>query len=158
LSSNQSAEFGDHPPLPDFLKAAVRGAQFTATLLVEPDLFHLELGWPNQLRWQATLGPLSVEFSGGAIFRVSTHELVIGNSFLARGTLDVSAGFDAGIIGASLSAFAQVAYGARYIGVLNFVTIDRSAFYGAIGLEIHVTVSIDFWIKIPLVFTSITLR
>ena len=72
LSSNQNAAFGNHPPLPDFLKTAIRDSKFTATLLVEPDLFHLELGWPNQLQWRGSLGPLQVDFEGGAIFRVST--------------------------------------------------------------------------------------
>ena len=157
LSSNQGAEFGGHPPLPVFIEDAIRDSKFTATLLVEPDLFHLELGWPDQLQWQAKLGPLQAEFRGGAIFRVSTTELVVGNSFLARGTLDLTAGFDAGLIGASLSAFAQVAYGARYIGVLNFTDVGLSAFYGAIGVEIRVTVSIDFWIKIPLLIKTIKL-
>src|SRR5262249_55534329 len=35
LSSNPDVAFGDHPPLPDFLKTAIRSSKFTATLLVE---------------------------------------------------------------------------------------------------------------------------
>jgi hypothetical protein len=157
LSSNGNAAFGNHPPLPDFLKTAIRDSKYSATLLVEPNLFHMEVGWPDQLQWTAKLGPLQAEFRGGTIFRVSTTELVVGNSFLARGTLDLKAGFDAGFIGASLTAFAQVAYGARYIGVLNFKDIGLSAFYGAIGVEIRVSVSIEFWIKIPAIIKTIKL-
>ncbi len=158
LSSNHDAAFGGHPPLPGFIKGAIRSSKFTATLLVEPDLFHLELGWPNQLQWNGDLGPLQVQFQGGAIFRVSETELVVGNSFLARGSLDIKAGFDAGFIGASLKAFASVAYGARYIGVLAFHDpFNNSAFYGAIGIEIHVSVSIEFWIKLELLFTTVKL-
>src|SRR5262249_48518024 len=33
LSSNPGAEFGDHPPLPDFVKTAIRSSNFSATLL-----------------------------------------------------------------------------------------------------------------------------
>ena len=151
LSSNQDAEFGDHPPLPEFIKTAIRSTKFSATLLIEPGLVHYELGWPNQLQWRARLGPLIAEFRGGAIFRVSTTELVVGNSFLARGTLTLSAEVDLGFVGASLSALAQVAYGARYIGVLAFVdSINSSAFYGAIGVEIRVVVDIHFWLHIKL--------
>ena len=151
LSSNPDVAFGDHPPLPDFIKTALRSSKYTATLLVEPGLFHYELGWPNQLQWDGELGPLKAEFRGGTIFRVSRSELVVGNSFLARGTLDLEAGFDAGFIGARLTAFAQVAYGARYIGVLAFDDpTANSAFYGAVGVEIRVGVSIDFWMEIDL--------
>jgi len=156
LSSNPDAEFGDHPPLPDFLKEAIRSCQFSATLLIEPGLVHYELGWPNQLQWKGDLGPLQAEFRGGAIFRVSTHELVIGNSFLARGTLRIEAGVDLGFVGASVFAIASVAYGARYIGVLSFDDAkNKSAFYGAIGVEIRVVVEVHFWLHLSLGFFSI---
>jgi hypothetical protein len=156
LSSNADAEFGDHPPLPDFLKLAIRQSQFTATLLLEPGLVHYELGWPNQLRWRASLGPLDASFCGGTIFRLSTRELVVGNSFLARGHLKIEAGFSAGFFGAGLYAEAEVAYGARYIGVLSFVEpLKNSAFYGAVGLDIRVRVEIKFWLHLSFGFFSI---
>jgi hypothetical protein len=158
LSSNADAEFGDHPPLPDFLKAAIRSCRFSATLLIEPGLVHYELGWPNQLQWQASLGPLQAEFRGGTIFRASRTEVVVGNSFLARGHLDLKAELSLGLFGASFRALADVAYGARYIGVLAFdKPFQNSAFYGAVGVEIRVKCDVDFWIKIELVFTTIKL-
>lgn len=156
LSSNPSAEYGDHPPLPDFFKRAVRQSSFSATLLIEPGLVHYELGWPNQLRWGDTLGPLTAEFRGGAIFRLSRSELVVGNSFLARGKLKLSADFDAGFFGAELTALADVSYGARYIGVLDFADpLNGSVFYGAVGLDIRVRVDVHFWLHIEALFFEI---
>lgn len=159
LSSNPDAVFGEHSPVPEIVKLAIRGTRFSATLLVEPGLMHYELGWPNQLRWEQNFGDvLKLQFCGGMIYRLSKTEFVIGQSFLARGELKFQAGVDFGFVGARLSATASVAYGARYIGVLAFKdTTQNSAFYGGAGIEINVAVSVEFWIEIDLLFGSITL-
>jgi hypothetical protein len=159
LASNPNAQFGNITPLPGFLLDAVRNSHFSATILVQPGLIHYELGWPNQLGWKASLGPLTAEFSGGTIFRVSTTEIVNGFSYQARGSLDLEAGVDFGFIGARLTAHASVAYGSRYIGVIALEdTVNRSAFYAVEGIDIRVAVSIEFWIKIDVLFGSITLN
>lgn len=156
LSSNPSAEYGDHPPLPSFFKRAVRQSRFSATLLIEPGLVHYELGWPNQLSWSDSLGPLNAEFRGGTIFRLSRSEVVVGNSFLARGKLKLSAPFDGGFYGAELTALADVSYGARYIGVLDFADpLNGSVFYGAVGIDIRVTVYVHFWLHLDFEFYEI---
>ncbi len=151
LASNPNAEFGDHPPMPNFLKRAIKNSRFSATLLLEPGLFHSELGWPNMLQWKDKLGPVEAEFRGGCIFRVSSTELVVGNSFLAKGKLHFRAGLSFGIGGASLSATAHVAYGARYIGVLGLEKpVDRSALYGGVGLDVRVAVALHVWLRFRL--------
>ncbi|HEY9659949.1 MAG TPA: hypothetical protein V6C65_15950, partial [Allocoleopsis sp.] len=158
ISSNPEGFLGARPPLPDIVQSAIRNSQFAATVLIEPGLVHYELGWPNMLRWGMTLGPLKAEVRGGFIFRVSTEDLVLGISYLARASLDISADFDFGFIGCRVRAFAQVAYGARFIGVVSFKDpVDNSALYGAIGLEVQIQFSIEFWLRIELIFTSITL-
>lgn len=159
LASNSGAEFGDHPPLPSFLKDAIRESRYTATILIEPGLLHYELGWPNMLRWGAKLGPLEAEYRGGTIFRVSRTEVVIGNSYTARGTLELSAQAGGGSVGARLSATANVAYAARYIGVIGFEDPrGRSALYGAVGVEINVETRVEFWLKLKLGFVKIDIR
>ncbi|MCA9873864.1 MAG: hypothetical protein KC441_09420, partial [Anaerolineales bacterium] len=148
LASNPDGKVGPHPPLPGFVKSAIENAQFSATLLIEPGLLHYELGWPNMLRWDGKVGPLAVEIRGGFIFRISRSELVMGSSVMARGTLDIEAGFSAGIFGVSISAYAEVAYGARYIGVISFEDFGGgSAVYAGIGLELFIDIAIAFWIK-----------
>ena len=159
LSSNPGAKYGDHPPLPDFIKELLSNSKFTATLLIEPGLLHYELGWPNQLQANLTVGPLKVEVRAGQIFRLSTRELVVGQSFLARGNLKLEAEFSAGFFGAGLYALADVAYGVRYIGVLAFEdTANNSAFYGAVGLDIRVLLEIQFWLRIKIAFVKISIN
>lgn len=157
LSSHQDAKFGASSKLPAVIEEAVKSSKFSATLLIEPGLIHYELGWPNQLQWDGDLGPLQVQFRGGMIVRTSRTEFVIGQSFLARGRLEFGAGVDFGFVGARLSATADVAYGARYIGVIAYDDFKgRSALYGGAGIEINVNVKVDFWIEIDLLFGSIT--
>src|SRR5205823_4133106 len=112
---------GNNPPLPEFVKTAITSCQFSVTLLIEPGLFHYEMGWPNMLRWSANLGPLNAEFRGGFIFRVSTTEIVQGTSFLARARIDINLEAGFGFFGVRIRASADVAFGARYIGLITFV-------------------------------------
>jgi hypothetical protein len=156
LSSNPDGQLGPHPPLPDFVQKAIAGAQFTATLLIEPGLLHYELGWPNMLRWSTKVGPLNAEFRGGFLFRVSRRELVTGVSFLARASLKFEAGLDLKFVGARVSAEASLAYGARFIGVLSFDDpAGSSALYGGVGIEVRIRVSLEFWIRLKLGFVKI---
>ena len=69
VASHPGGTIGDHPKVPDFVKQAIQKAQFSATLLIEPGLFHLELGWPNMLHFTNSFGPIDVEFRAGFIFR-----------------------------------------------------------------------------------------
>jgi len=157
-ASNRNPAFGGNPPLWPFLEEAFKSSYFSATLLIEPGLFHMELGWPNVLRWGMKAGPFDAECRGGTIFRISRHEMVQGLSFEARGHLSISAGFDFGFVGASLSAEARVAFGARYIIVIGLDRIDRSAFYGAVGLEIYVKVAIHLVLRFYFRFWTLELN
>jgi len=159
LRSSEKPAFGEHPPVWPMLKKAVEQSYFSSTLLIEPGLFHLEMGWPSELRWSDKIGPLNAEFRGGAIFRVSRTEVVNGINFEARGSLTMKSEVNAGAVGARLWATARVAYGARYIGVIALDRPwDNSALYAGVGLEIYVKVGVDFWIRIKLGFCKITLR
>jgi hypothetical protein len=156
LASNPNGHLGSNPPLPDFVQSAIRSAQFSATLLIEPGLTHFELGWPNMLRWSNNIGPLQADIRGGFIFRVSSREMVIGISFLARASLEISTSIDLGLVGASVEAKANAAFGARYIGLVEFDT-NRPTLYGAIGLELRIQLFVALWIRIPLLFKTIRL-
>lgn len=155
VASNPQGLIGNHPPFPDFIKRAIQNSRFSITLLIEPGLFHYEMGWPNQLGWKDKFGPLEVDINGGFIFRISKSEMVIGQSIMARGQLKIDGGVSLGVVGARVSATAKVAYGARYIGVIFLRGNSSFAFYGAIGLEINVKFSVRFWVKIKLGFVKV---
>ena len=142
MRSNPNGFLGNRPILPDLVQEAIRGSQFSATLLVEPGLLHFELGWPNMLRWGAKFGPLEVEQRGGFIFRVTEEDLVVGISYQARGKLEIEANVNLGLVGASLTARASVAFGARLIAAVNFAT-KHPVVHGAIGLDLRIAVAIS---------------
>ncbi|HEY0734356.1 MAG TPA: hypothetical protein VGD69_05580 [Herpetosiphonaceae bacterium] len=149
MGNTPGGYIGNHPPLPEFVKTALAGARFRATLLIEPGLFHLDLGWPNQLGWSGKIGPVEVNITGGFIFRISRQDLVIGVSYMARGTIEIEGGVSIGIAGVRVYARADLAYGMRYIGVLSFDDpAGRSLFYGAVGLELRIQFSIEFWLEL----------
>ncbi|NJL47091.1 MAG: hypothetical protein HC929_05765 [Leptolyngbyaceae cyanobacterium SM2_5_2] len=149
ISSNPNGSLGTRPPLPVFVEQAVANGQFSATILIEPALLHAELGWPNMLRWGQKIGPLDAEVSGGMIFRVSKHYLVLGISYKARGSLSFEAGLDLKIVGVRVSAHASFAWGARFIGLIDFADpTGKSALYAAIGIEIRIRIAIELWINL----------
>ncbi len=154
VASNKEGYIGNHPRLPKFTKQALQGIRFSATLLIEPGLFHFELGWPNMLGWDFSNDLLTIQNRGGFIFRISRKEFVIGISYEARGRLEIVAEVDLGLVGVRVSAEAEVGWGARLIALFKLLE-EQYYVYGAIGLEMRIKLSIAFWIKIPLIFTSI---
>ena len=153
LVNNPNGILGLHPEMPSFIEAALRSVRFSITLLVEPGLVHFDMGWPDKLRWQLSLGPLRAEYRGGMIFRVALRggekELVIGVSSLVKATLDFRAEVDLGFIGVRVRVFAEVAYSLRYIGVLSLSDpFGDSAFYARVGLEIRVRLELTAWIDL----------
>ncbi|MBN1482639.1 hypothetical protein EH223_11525 [candidate division KSB1 bacterium] len=160
VASNPNGYIGNNPPLPDFLKGAMSHVQFSATLLVEPGLMHLELGWPNNLRWKEEykVGPVWIrrEIRGGCIFRMSETETVIGLSFLARVDMKVDASINLGLVGATLKLDAHAAFGGRIIGLIPYKD-STPVLYAAVGLDVLVRVLIILWIKIPLLFFTLKL-
>jgi hypothetical protein len=157
LSSNPKGKIGGHPPVPYIVQRAFQRTQVSATLLIEPGLFHLELGWPNMLTFSDAHGPLTVDIRAGFIFRVTAKEMVIGMSLLAKGVLVIHGGVDLGIVGVSVSARAAVAYGARYIGAVQFADPLSPVVYGAIGLELRIEFKVEFWIDLWLFSKEFTL-
>ena len=157
LSTNKDAYIGDMPKLPDILKKALTSVRFSATLLIEPGLMHYELGWPNNIGWEYKFGPLAVSISCGFIFRISRRDLIIGISFKATGSVDIKAELDLGLVGVRVRAYAYAAFGARLITKLPFSNPLDMRLYGAIGLELRIEISIELFIRIPLIFTTIKL-
>ncbi len=160
LSSNPDGFLGSRPPLPDFVQSAFRNAQISATILIEPNLFHAEMGWPNLLRWQMDFGPMRAEVRAGLIYRLAQRveqssgrnvritDLVLGVSYMARASLRFEAGISIGIAGVSLVATADGAFGARFIGAAQLGPgHDRLDVYGGVGVDIRIRIELQVWIN-----------
>jgi hypothetical protein len=156
VASNPDGDLGERPKVPDFVKAAMAKAEFSATLLIEPGLFHLELGWPNMLRWSREFGPLKLEFRGGFIFRVTAQELVMGISFQARASLDIQAEISLVVVGARLEASMRASLGARLLAVTSLQRSDDVAVYAAVGIDVRIAIRLVIWIGFKIGFINLT--
>ncbi|WP_378944050.1 hypothetical protein [Mesorhizobium sp. ANAO-SY3R2] len=144
---NPGAEIGDHPKLPDELKTAMKAVRWSSTLYIRPGLFHMEYGWPYELGF--SLGKpddtffLAVE--GGTVLRFEDAAILYGLAFRARGHIRFA--YDTGgDFGASVSAEAKIALGAKLIAYLA-ANVSDSMFYGVIKLDITVEFSVRAWMK-----------
>jgi hypothetical protein len=162
LASNPDGHLGSRPALPEFVQEALRAAQVSVTILIEPNLFHAELGWPNLLRWQMNFGPMQAQVRAGLIYRLAQRvengrrsvDLVLGISYVARASLRFEAGVDIGIAGVSLVATADAAFGARFIGAARIgAGEDRLDVYGGVGVDIRIRIELQVWLNL-LFFTK----
>ena len=152
IASNPEGHLGSRPPLPDFIEGAIRNGQFAATVLIEPNLFHAELGWPNQLRWGMNFGPLTAQVRAGLIYRIAqrgnTTDLVLGISYMARASMRFSAGISIGIAGVDLVASADGTFGARLIAAAQLGGGQNAMqIYGAVGVDIRIRIELRVWIR-----------
>ena len=110
------------------------------------------------LQWQDKLGPVNAEFRGGVIFRISRTEIVYGNSYIARGSIELSAKAGGSSVGARISATANVAFGARFIGVVSLEKpLAESGLYGAVGIEVNIRFRVECWLRLKIGFVKISI-
>jgi hypothetical protein len=144
---NPGAEIGNHPKLPEPLKQAMQRVRWSSTLYIRPGLFHMEFGWPYELGF--SLGKPSGNFylnvEGGTVLRYEDAAILYGLAFRARGFIGFAYS-TGGNIGASVSARADIAVGAKLIAYLA-EHVGDSMFYGNIVLDITIVFSVRMWLK-----------
>lgn len=143
---NPGAEVGEHPKLPDELKAAMKAVRWSSTLYIRPGLFHMEYGWPYELGF--SLGNPSGDFhlvvEGGCVLRFEDSAVLYGLAFRARGFAKF--GYDSGgSFGAAITAHAEFALGAKLIAYLSS-DVAQSMFYGVISLDVTLEFSVRMWL------------
>ena len=141
---------GDTPPLNSALKQMLQAVDWSATLFIRPGLFHQELGWPYELRFQLgdPNGNFAIDCSGGMILRVEDGAVLQGLAFRAKGFAQFGGAIGGGSIGASVYARADFEIGAKFISYLSLTHFDESLLYGAINFNLTVRFSIRFWLDI----------
>lgn len=143
---NPGAEVGEHPKLPDALKAAMKAVRWSSTLYIRPGLFHMEYGWPYELGF--SLGDPSGNFhlvvEGGCVLRFEDSAVLYGLAFRARGFAKFA--YDSGgSFGAAITAHAEFALGAKLIAYLSS-DVAQSMFYGVISLDVTLEFSVRMWL------------
>ncbi len=162
VSTNPDGHMGSRPPFPEFLAVALRSVQVAATVMVEPNLVHAELGWPNGLRYSMGIpGVVDVSVEAGLIYRIARRpdggaDLVLGISYKARATMEFRHSVDLGVAGASIVAKASASFGARLIAAAQLGSSSSQLdVYGGLSVDLRVRVSINAWIGVDLGFVEI---
>lgn len=144
---NPGAEIGDHPKLPDELKAAMKAVRWSSTMYIRPGLFHMEYGWPYELGFSVGKpnGNFFLSVEGGTVLRFEDNAILYGLAFRARGFAAFS--YDTGgSFGAAITARADFALGAKLIAYLS-ANISDSMFYGVITLDLTLEFSVRMWLR-----------
>ncbi|UVC19345.1 hypothetical protein [Mesorhizobium onobrychidis] len=144
---NPGADIGDHPKLPDELKAAMKAVRWSSTLYIRPGLFHMEYGWPYELGFSVGKpnGNFFLSVEGGTVLRFEDAAVLYGLAFRARGFAAFS--YDTGgSFGAAITGRADFALGAKLIAYLS-ANISESMFYGVITLDLTLEFSVRMWLR-----------
>jgi hypothetical protein len=147
LASSPNPMIGNHPVIPDLVQRALTRLRYSATLYMRPGLLHFEMGWPDQLRWDDSFGPLSVSCAGGFVFRVEDGEVLLGMNFSARGRLRLEARAGSDSFGASIAALTDVAFANRIIAVIDGKRLQGSMYYGLVAIDLRVEFAVSAWLR-----------
>lgn len=145
--SDGSGAIGEHPKLPPQLIDAMKSFRWSSTVYVTPSIFHMEFGWPYELRFD--LGNESDRFfvsaSGGLVLRYEDSAMLHGLAFRARGHAKLE-GDTGGDVGASVSAIARFDLGAKMISHIS-ARFNDSMLYGELTLDVTVSFSVRAWLR-----------
>ncbi|ASC70965.1 hypothetical protein XM38_019140 [Halomicronema hongdechloris C2206] len=147
IASNPEGSLGHIVPIPPLVERIVNNAQFSATLLIEPGLVMRNWAGPICCAGLTRLVP----GCGDPRRRHLPHHSRLSGDwgrFLARASFRFQAERNLRVFGARVTADVNGAFGARYIGLMDFNDpVADSAFYAAIGIEVRIRIAIEFWIK-----------
>jgi hypothetical protein len=147
--SNRNGYIGEHPPMPEPLKTALRSSDFAATLYIRPGLFHFELGWPYELGFE--LGKPGDTFylavRGGMIYRVEDFSVLQGIAFKAHGEVHLEGRIGSDSFGAAAVAHATFDLESRVLSYLSLRNFDESMYYGYLRIDILIDARIEVWLS-----------
>ena len=142
----------------DTLKKALKSVDWSMTLYINPRLFHLELGWPNQLVARLREDQnFRVIVRGGMIFRVAEDGILWGYNIEADAFIAFSGSVGGGSIGVAIEASLAVKFVARLIAFLSF-RVAGTLIYGLISLDVNLSFRVRAWLEIDLGIRSFTIR
>ena len=140
------------------LKQALKSVDWSMTLFINPKLFHLELGWPNQLVARLKDKPdFTVTVRGGLIFRVAEDGLLWGFNIEADAFIVFKGGFDGGSIGVMVEASLTAKFIARLICFISW-RLTGTLIYGLISLDANLQFRIRAWMEVDIGIDTITLH
>ena len=151
---------GEDPPLNAVLKSAMQGVTWSATMLIQPGLFHFEMGWPYELKihfeQKTAITDMAIRMEGGMVFRIEDTSMLYGVAFRGAGHAQIGGRIGGDSFGASAVARAEFEIDGKFIAYIPVGNPKNTLFYGAISFTNTLSISIDVWLRIKIFGGSIS--
>lgn len=151
---------GEDPPLNAVLKSAMQGVTWSATMLIQPGLFHFEMGWPYELKihfeQKTAITDMAIRMEGGMVFRIEDTSMLYGVAFRGAGHAQIGGRIGGDSFGASAVARAEFEIDGKFIAYIPVGNPKNTLFYGAISFSNTLSISIDVWLRIKIFGGSIS--
>lgn len=154
LVADGTGYLGNNPELNPLLRQAMSGISWSATLFIQPGLFHFEMGWPYELSFnfnkKTDVTEISVLMQGGMVFRIEAASLLYGIAFRGRGFAQLGGQVGGHSFGASAVARTDLSLQAKFIAYIPALEPKQTLFYGAIDFSVTLSVSVRVWLRIKI--------
>ena len=150
--SDGTGYLGNTPPLNPDIEKAMRNVAWSATMLIQPGLFHFELGWPYELTIHfvdnSDFSQMKVDLFGGLIFRIEDGAMLYGIAFRGSGFAQLGGTVGSDSFGASAKAQTDFQIDGKFIAYIAVADPSRTLFYGAFSFSCTTSLSINVWLRI----------
>lgn len=151
LIADGKGYIGKTPVLHPLLREAMSGVSWSATLFIQPGLFHFEMGWPYELRFEFAkkMGPaeIGIVLEGGLVFRIEDSALLYGITFRGSGYAQLGGQVGGRSFGASAVARVDMYLAAKFIAYISLRDPNETLFYGAIDFAVTVSIRMRIWLE-----------
>lgn len=158
LLSDPNGLIGEHPKLPEPMIMAFRAVTWSATLYTRPGLFHYELGWPYELKFEFTEDAFGITCEGGMVMRIEDASILYGIAFRAKGFARIGGKVGGRSLGASAVAEMDFALDAKFIALISLKQPSDTLFYGSLAFSCTVNIEVRVWMEIDLGFDEIRIE
>lgn len=151
LVADGKGYIGKTPILHPILREAMSGVSWSATLFIQPGLFHFEMGWPYELRFEFArkmgAAEIGIRLEGGLVFRIEDSALLYGVAFRGSGYAQLGGQVGGRSFGASAVARVDMYLAAKFIAYISLRNPNETLFYGAIDFAVTVSIRVRIWLE-----------
>lgn len=151
LVADGKGYIGKTPVLHPILREAMTGVSWSATLFIQPGLFHFEMGWPYELKFEFArkmgAAEIGLSLQGGLVFRIEDSALLYGVAFRGSGFAQLGGEVGGRSFGASAVARVDMYLTAKFIAYISVRDPNETLFYGAIDFAVTVSIRVRIWLE-----------
>ncbi|MFN0193789.1 MAG: hypothetical protein ACKVP5_17755 [Aestuariivirga sp.] len=154
LVADGKGYIGKTPEIHPNVRKMLSGVSWSATLFIQPGLFHFEMGWPYELKLtfaeESAVHKIKIDLSGGFIFRIEGAAMLYGIAFRGAGFAQLGGSVGSSSFGASAVARADFDIAGKFIAYIPALEPKNTLFYGAIAFSNTLSLGIAVWLRIKI--------